>query len=107
MERSWGNRTEDRSSQITFGIGQQAPLGARKAWDPDSIKRKRLQAALIPLLPNFAVRVGSSMSIDVTRERIDKAYGMGKLTAVSGFSAAEMIFIGDTLYPGGNDYPVH
>jgi phosphomannomutase len=106
--RSWGNRVEDRGSQITFsGLGQQAPLDAKQAWDPDFAKRKRLQAALIPLLPEFAVRVGGSTSIDITRKGIDKAYGMAKLATVSVIAPADMIFIGDALYPGGNDYAVH
>lgn len=106
--RSWGDRIEDRGSQITFsGIGQHAPLDAKQAWDPDFTKRKRLQAALTPLLPDFAVRVGGSTSIDVTRKGIDKAYGMAKLTTATGIAAAEMVFIGDAVYPGGNDYSVH
>ena len=31
---------------------------------------------------------------------------MGKLAQLSGVSFAEMIFIGDAVYPDGNDYPV-
>ena len=106
-ERSWGEKIEDRGSQITFsGLGQQAPLVAKHSWDPDFLKRKLLQAALGPLLPGFAVNVGGSTSIDITRQGVDKAYGMRKLAEVSGVPATEMIFVGDALYPGGNDYPV-
>lgn len=106
--RSWGEKIEDRGSQITFsGLGQQAPLDAKQAWDPDFAKRKRLQSALIPRLPDFAVHVGGSTSIDVTRKGVDKAYGMAKLATASGIAPADMIFIGDALYPGGNDYAVH
>ena len=106
--RSWGEKIEDRGSQITFsGLGQQAPLAAKKAWDADLAKLKKLQAALIPLLPDFAVRVGGSTSVDITRKGIDKAYGMAKLATVSNIPTAQMIFIGDALYPGGNDYSVH
>ncbi len=105
--QSWGEKIEDRGSQITFsGLGQQAPLDAKQAWDPDFAKRKRLQAAIVPLLPDFAVRVGGSTSIDITRKGIDKAYGMAKLATASGIPISEMIFIGDALYPGGNDYAV-
>lgn len=106
--RSWGEKIEDRGSQITFsGLGQQAPLDAKQAWDHDFAKRKRLQAALIPLLPDFAIRVGGSTSIDITRKGIDKAYGMAKLATAAAIPAAETIFIGDALYSGGNDYAVH
>ena len=106
-DRSWGAKIEDRGSQITFsGLGQQAPLDAKRLWDPDFAKRKRLQAALGPLLPGFAVHVGGSTSVDITREGVDKAYGMRKLAQVAGVPVANMIFVGDALYPGGNDYPV-
>lgn len=103
----WGEKIEDRGSQITFsGLGQQAPIDAKKAWDPDFSKRKALQAALQKLLPNLSINVGGSTSIDVTRKGIDKAYGMRKLAEHSGIPAGDMLFLGDAIYPGGNDYAV-
>ena len=46
-EQSWGERIEDRGSQITFSaLGQQAPLDAKEKWDPDHAKRKLIQADL-------------------------------------------------------------
>ena len=103
----WGDQIEDRGSQITFsGLGQQAPPDAKAAWDPDIQKRNRLKAMLDHALPEFAVRIGGSTSIDVTRPGIDKAYGIRKLAKLSGFGLPEMLFVGDALYPGGNDAPV-
>ena len=103
----WGDQIEDRGSQITFsGLGQQAPPDAKTAWDPDIQKRNRLKALLDRALPDFAVRIGGSTSIDVTRPGIDKAYGIRKLAKLSGFGLPEMLFVGDALYPGGNDAPV-
>jgi len=105
--RTWGDKIENRGSQITFsGLGQQAPLNAKTDWDPDFAKRKRLQAALAPLLPGFAVRIGGSTSVDITREGVDKAYGMRQLADVAHIATREMIFLGDAIYPGGNDDPV-
>lgn len=49
--------------------------------------------------------MGGATSIDITKPGIDKAYGIKKLTEILGISIAEMIFIGDALFPGGNDYP--
>lgn len=106
-ERTWGDRIEDRGSQITFsGLGQEAPLAAKKAWDPDFAKRKALQAALLTRLPDLSVNIGGSTSIDVTREGIDKAYGMRRLSEETGILQSEMLFMGDAIYPGGNDDPV-
>lgn len=72
-EKSWGAQIEDRGSQITFSaLGQEAPLDAKKAWDPDITKRKQLQAALADDLSDLSVKVGGSTSIDITRQGIDR-----------------------------------
>lgn len=102
----WGELIEDRGSQITFSaLGQQAPLKEKKTWDPDFAKRKKIKAILDTLIPEFSVRLGGATSIDVTKPGIDKAYGIRKLRDILGVAISEMIFIGDALFPGGNDYP--
>jgi HAD superfamily hydrolase (TIGR01484 family) len=106
-QRSYGDAIEDRGSQITFSaLGQQAPLEEKAKWDPGFIKRKKIKALLDTLIPGFSVRMGGATSIDVTKPGIDKAYGIGKLRDVLGVALTEMIYIGDALFPGGNDYPV-
>ncbi len=105
-EKVWGEAIEDRGSQITFSaLGQQAPLEEKKKWDSDFAKRKKIKAILDTLIPEFSVRMGGATSIDVTKPGIDKAYGVRKLRDVLGISLKEMIFIGDALFAGGNDYP--
>ena len=105
-EKVWGEVIQDRGSQITFsGLGQQAPLEEKNKWDPDFTKRKKMKAILDTLIPEFSVRLGGATSIDVTRPGIDKAYGIRKLRDILGIAIEEMIFIGDALFPGGNDYP--
>jgi HAD superfamily hydrolase (TIGR01484 family) len=102
----WGEVIEDRGSQITFSaLGQQAPLAEKSKWDPDYSKRKKIKAILDPLIPEFSVRMGGATSIDVTKPGIDKGYGVRKLRDILSISLEEMIFIGDALFPGGNDYP--
>jgi phosphomannomutase len=102
----WGAVLEDRGSQITFSaLGQQAPLDEKSKWDPDFKKRKAILAILTPSLPGFSVHMGGSTSIDVTKPGIDKGYGIHKLRDTLGISIGEMIFVGDALFPGGNDYP--
>jgi len=106
VEREWGEEIEDRGSQITFSaLGQEAPLAEKEKWDPDFAKRKKIKALLDPLIPGFSVRLGGATSIDVTKPGIDKAYGIRKLRDLLGISLKEMIYIGDALFPGGNDYP--
>lgn len=49
--------------------------------------------------------MGGATSIDITREGVDKAYGLKKLRDASGIELDAMMFIGDAIFPGGNDYP--
>ena len=105
-EQTWGERIEDRGSQITFSaLGQEAPLEAKEHWDPDFAKRKVIQADLRQRLPGLAINMGGATSIDITREGVDKGYGLRKLAEASGFALDEMLFLGDAIFPGGNDYP--
>jgi HAD superfamily hydrolase (TIGR01484 family) len=105
-EKVWGAVIEDRGSQITFSaLGQQAPLEEKEKWDPDFSKRKKIKAILDTFIPEFSVRLGGATSIDVTKPGIDKAYGIKKLRDILSIPLEEMIYIGDALFPGGNDYP--
>ena len=105
-EKHWGDLIEDRGSQITFSaLGQEAPLDAKKKWDPDFTKRKKIQPILEKLIPEFAVALGGATSIDVTKPGIDKAYGIRKLRDTLDIAIADMLFVGDAIFPGGNDYP--
>ena len=104
----WGALIEDRGSQITFSaLGQEAPVDAKEAWDPDHQKKRNLRDCVAAKIPEFEVRTGGSTSIDVTKLGIDKAYGMQKLMELTGVAREEILFIGDRLEEGGNDYPVH
>lgn len=107
VAKVWGEAIEDRGSQITLSaLGQEAPLNEKQQWDPDFVKRKKIAAILKPLIPEFAINMGGSTSIDITLPGIDKAYGIGKLRDHLQISIAEMLFAGDAIFPGGNDYPV-
>ena len=54
--RTWGEVIEDRGSQITFSaLGQEAPLEEKEKWDPDFAKRKRMQALLEKVIPEFSL----------------------------------------------------
>jgi hypothetical protein len=106
VAKTWGEVIEDRGSQVTYSaLGQQAPLAEKDKWDPDFAKRKKIKVTLDTLIPEFSVRIGGATSIDVTKPGIDKAYGIGKLRDTLGISVREMIYVGDALFVGGNDYP--
>lgn len=110
----WGEIIEDRGSQITFSaLGQDivehlGPDGVelKEKWDPTGEKKHKLRDYIADLIPDYEVRVGGGTSIDITRPGIDKAYGMNKLKAELNIGNEDILFIGDRLEEGGNDYPV-
>jgi HAD superfamily hydrolase (TIGR01484 family) len=106
ISKTWGEQIDDRESQITFSaLGQEAPLKEKSKWDPDFAKRQKIKAVLDTLIPKLSVRLGGTTSIDITKPGIDKAYGIKKLNEILSIDEQEMIYIGDAIFPGGNDYP--
>ncbi|HEX8509150.1 MAG TPA: HAD-IIB family hydrolase [Propionibacteriaceae bacterium] len=104
---TWGPVLEDRGSQITFSaLGQSAPVAAKSQWDPDGQKKEALRAYAAARLPDLEPRSGGSTSVDITRLGIDKAYGVNQLCRIYGLELADLLFVGDRLDEGGNDYPV-
>jgi phosphomannomutase len=98
---------ENRGSQITYSaLGQEAPLHLKHGWDVSGAKREALRDAVAKLLPDLEVRAGGSTSIDITRRGIDKAYGIGRIVSMLNLQREDVLFFGDRLQPGGNDYPV-
>jgi phosphomannomutase len=105
-ERRWGESIEDRGTQITWSaLGQEAPLEEKTKWDRDFAKRKKMSGLLVERLPEFSVHLGGATSIDVTKPGVDKGYGIRKLRDQLGVAIPDMLFVGDAIFPGGNDYP--
>lgn len=113
-EKTYGECIEDRGSQVTFSVlGQdivdvlgKKGVELKESWDPDNKKKLELRDYIAPMIPGFEVRVGGVTSIDVTKLGIDKAYGMKKLMEMLNINKEDILFIGDRLQEGGNDYPV-
>ena len=105
---SYGDTLEDREDQITFSaLGQNAPLEKKDKWNKLHNKiRFKLRSALKKYLPEFEVRLGGLTSIDVTKKGIDKAYGVMQLSKYLGLSVNSIVYVGDAIYEGGNDFSV-
>lgn len=106
-ENPVGNIIEDRLSQVTYSaLGQKATAEDKYAWDPDGSKKIALRDAAAKELTDLEVRAGGTTSIDVTRVGIDKAYGMRKIMQQMEWNKEDILYFGDKLEEGGNDYPV-
>lgn len=105
-ETTFGKLVEDRRTQITYsGLGQEAPVDAKKTWDPNGEKRLLVVNYLKDKMPNYSIRLGGMTSVDITMPGIDKAYGIRKLVEHINIPVEQMVFVGDALYEGGNDAP--
>ncbi len=107
-ENPAGEIIEDRFSQMTLStLGQQASPEDKYAW-AEKYKdiRPIFRDKVAEKLPDLEVRIGGTTSTDITLPGIDKAYGMNKLIDAIEISKDEILFIGDKLQEGGNDYPV-
>lgn len=69
------------------------------------MKRRIIQADLRIRLPGLSINMGGATSIDITKAGVDKGYGLKRLRDMSSVPLEHMLFLGDALFPGGNDYP--
>jgi len=103
----YGNLFEDKGSQITYSaLGQDATSEIKKIWDPDCSKRKAILAKSAPMAPEFEYKIGGTTSIDVTIKGIDKSYAIKYLIQKGLYHKEDILYVGDALYEGGNDFPV-
>lgn len=113
-EKTYGPVIEDRETQITFSAlgqevvamtGEEQGVALKQKWfDDNDNLRQQMREILQKKLPDFEVRAGGLTSIDITRKGIDKAYGVRQISEHLGVKIEDMLFVGDAIFPGGNDY---
>lgn len=100
----YGKTLEDRGTQITFSaLGQKAPVEAKVEWNKND-QRPQIIKAIKRYVKGFEVRSGGLTSIDITMKGIDKAYGLRQIKKHVGVPISDMLFVGDAIFKGGNDY---
>lgn len=109
----YGKVIEDRGSQVTFSaLGQDvvAMLGEKgvrlkEKWTRENTPLKLKIAKMVARrLPHLEVHAAGFTSIDVTKKGIDKEYGVRQIGKYLHVPIKKMLFVGDALFPGGNDY---
>jgi len=104
-KKTYGPVLENRGSQLTFSaLGQKAPLHLKQKWDPKQKKRLRIRRQLKKYLQGFEISIGGTTSIDVTRKGVNKTLCVKKLKERLGVEKRDMVYVGDALFKGGNDY---
>ncbi|RJQ28916.1 HAD-IIB family hydrolase [Candidatus Parcubacteria bacterium] len=112
-KRIYGKVIEDRRTQVTFSaLGQDvvAVLGKKgvllkEKWTRENTPLKlKIARMMQKRLPGLEVHAAGFTSIDVTRRGIDKKYGVRQIAKHLRMSIKDMLFVGDAIFPGGNDY---
>lgn len=115
-KKVYGKVIEDRGTQVTFSaLGQDvvAMLGAKRGvalktkWARENHDLKmKIGAYMAKRLPDLEVHVAGFTSIDITKKGIDKGYGLQQIKKYLHVPIKDMLFIGDAIFPGGNDYQI-
>ena len=106
-ENPTGEINENRISQVTFSaLGQAAGTEEKYAWDPDHKKREKIAACAKELAPEFDYEIAGTTSINVFVPGTNKTFGMNKLMEYVDLDKDGILYFGDMVQPGGNDYPV-
>jgi len=106
-EKTWWENIENRWTQITYSpLWNQTPLDVKSTWDIDCKKRQKIREYIKDDLKEFQLWIAWRTSIDITKKWIDKSYWIKKIISEIWIKKEEILFIGDMLMPGWNDYPV-
>lgn len=114
--KTYGKVIEDRGTQITFSalgqdvvriLGKDKGVALKDKWrDENTPVKLKIAKLMSKYLPEFSIRAAGHTSVDVTRKGIDKAYGLRQIEKQLGVKIKNMLFIGDAIFPGGNDYAI-
>lgn len=107
-QETYGSLYEERdNTQISFSpFGQEAPYEVKKDWDIDRKKRLAIREKMLPKIAGFGldVLIGGVSTMDVVTKGVNKAYFLDKLVEHLGIEKKDVLYIGDAVFPGGNDY---
>ena len=104
---------EDRGCSIAYStIGHHEDVAKKEAYDPDHSKRRalleRFEADVDELRTRFniEVRTGGTTCLDFFEAGKNKGYNIAEFLKTMGWQTEDCLYIGDALFPGGNDETV-
>ncbi len=102
------DQIQNRETQVCLSaIGRHAPKEQKAAYDPNGNKRLEWIQFLKTILDEnkYDMTIGGTTSIDITPKGIDKAWGIKHFCEKFGIELENVLFFGDKIHPGGNDFP--
>lgn len=114
-KKTYGKIIENRGSQVSWSaLGQDVVkvlgkkgIALKNKWREENTPLKlKIAEHLRKHLPNLEVHAAGHTTIDITKKGIDKGYGLHQIEKYLKVKIKDMLFIGDAIFPGGNDYAV-
>ena len=103
-----GDHLQDRKTMVCFStVGKAADMPARKryeAWEEKYREREIFAKKLSEKYPSLHFSIGGKTSVDISEHGNDKSQALFAMRKYYGDDA--VMFFGDRLYEGGNDYPL-
>lgn len=97
---------EDRGAQISYSfVGHHAPIDIKKKYDPEGTKRRRILDTH-PLPEGIEAKIGGTTCLDYFPNGLNKGYNILKFISLNGWKIHTCVYVGDALFPGGNDETV-
>lgn len=98
---------EDRGCQISYSlIGHHADAGIKRAFDPDQAKRNLMLKNFPWMETRVEVKIGGTTCLDFFLDGHNKGFNIMAFITRMGWSVDECVYVGDALFPGGNDESV-
>lgn len=96
--------TEDRGCQISFSfVGHNALLADKRRFDPDGSVRLGILKALPLNSRQVDAKLGGTTCFDYNQLGKNKGYNIGEWMKYFGWRSEDVLYVGDALFPGGND----
>lgn len=104
---------DDRGCQVGFSlIGHHENQDIKDAFDPDHQKRAKLLEDLKADVEelrdkhNVEMLIAGTTNLDIIEKGKNKGYNIAEFIKIIGWKKEDCLYIGDALFPGGNDETV-
>jgi len=102
-----GNHIEQRSGMLNYStVGRNCTQQQREdyeCWDMENGERRILREKILHMWPSLDCAIGGQISIDIYPRGLDKSQSYFRVKQK--YPDYGIVFCGDRLSPGGNDYP--
>jgi phosphomannomutase len=107
-KRRKGKRIHDKGVVISINcLGKNSKSEERDNWDPTGEKRRSIKNDIQKELgEGYDIYITGRNTIDLVPQGMNKADNILKLLELTSEPLENAMYVGDELYPDGNDYPI-